>query len=88
MPSSKFATVNGDIDLSPTSITINYDDATLGTMCGSFNIPASLCESDCACVHVFNISLSLCQPTVNINITGFVTNIFGNGPPSEPIMIG
>ena len=85
MPSLNFANVMGDIDLLPTLITINYYDATLGTMCGSTNIPASLCETDC--VHVFNISLSLCPPTVNINITAFATNIFGNGLPSEPIMI-
>ena len=76
----------GDIDLSPTLISINYDDATLGTMCGSFYISATLCETEC--IHVFNISLSLCPPTVNINITGFVTNILGDGPPSEPITIG
>ena len=72
-------------DLSPTSYTINYSDATFGTLCGSTTIPITLCESEC--IHMFNVSLSACPPTANINITAYATNILGSGPQSEPIVI-
>lgn len=72
-------------DLSPTSYTINYYDATFGILCGSTTIPLTLCESEY--VHMFNVSLSACPPTANINITAYATNILGSGPQSEPIVI-
>ena len=75
------------IDLSPTSYTIDYYDHVTpnGTPCHSSTIPASLCESEC--IFVFNVSLSLCPPTVDINITTHATNILGSGPQSEPVVI-
>ena len=88
-----FAIFEG-IDGSVTSYTIEYFDSITGTLCGSALIPSSCCKHG-TCKHIFEISpssASHCLTTTgsasSIGVTGFATNILGNGMNSDPVYIG
>ena len=75
------------IDGSTTSYTITYSDSTSGRICGSATIPASSCDGGiCSCR--FDISSSSCLPSADVSVTVFASNILGNGPMSEPRIMG
>ena len=57
-----------------------YMDLASGKICGSADIPASLCTPNKACSQIFNISLSACPSAEDITIHVFGTNVIGRGP--------
>ena len=72
---------------SVTSYTISYADLTSGSICSSATILHSSCAMNDICIHVFDVLSSSCSPLSPMNVTMSATNIFGTGPPSNPILI-
>ena len=77
--------ITDDIDGSPNVYTIIYSELMSGKLCGLFTVQASSCVDE-RCVHKFNISSSSCSISYDISVSMFSTNIFGEGPSSEPVV--
>ena len=76
--------VNG----SAINYTIIYSDSTSGKSCSLITIPTSSCVNG-ICSHLFDVlSSSDCPASANITTTVFGSNVFGNGPPSNPTISG
>ena len=60
--------------------TVVYMDSASGKICGTADIPASLCTPNKACSQIFNFSLSACPSVEDIIIDVFGTNVIGRGP--------
>ena len=76
--------ISDGIDGSATNYTITYSDSTSGRTCGLFTISASTCTSG-HCNHMFEIP-PVCSD-IGIVITVFATNVLGDGPSSEPVLL-
>ena len=75
-----------EFDGSAQFYTISYFDMQSGSICSSVNIQSSHCIGR-ECIHVFDISTSDCPLFTNITATVVATNLLGDGPPTDPILI-
>ena len=64
---------------------ISFFNYTSGDLINTTIISAS-CEN--ACDYEVDVPSYLCSQSVNINITLSATNRFGQGPPSNPTILG
>ena len=79
-----------DNNILHTSYTIRYSDFMSGRLCGSFSIQASdsSChDDDSMCLYTFEISPP-CSLSRDISVSMSSTNVFGDGPFSEPVIVG
>lgn len=77
-------TISDNIDGSPISYNITYSDFASGRICGTFNVPATVCQNG-VCHHKSQIA-SPCSPNEDIAVSILSTNILGSGPPSQPVV--
>lgn len=77
-------TISESIDGSPTSYNITYSNFASGRICGTFSIPAAICQNG-VCHHKSRIA-SPCSPSDDIAVSVLSTNILGSGPPSQPMV--
>ena len=78
--------ISGSISGSPTSYNINASNIFSGTITFNSTIDLSSCEEDIGCE--VQLPSSYCTQSTTINVTISAANILGEGPPSNPFMIG
>ena len=76
------------IDGSASSYTITYYSFFSGSICGTATIPvpSDFCING-ICRHVFDSSSSVCDSVTDFVITAYATNVFGDGPTSNPVHV-
>ena len=76
-----------DINGTAISYMVYYTDSDTGALCGSKEVNSSFCNNG-ICSDEFNVSLSSCRPSSDINVTLSVVTNLGEGPQTSPIREG
>ena len=73
------------MDGSPSSYIVTYSDYTTGSVCSTYTVLASSCQKDMCSIETEIVPPCFLSKDIYVVLSS--VNIFGRGPPSEPVIL-